>query len=191
MRLLMHICCSNCAVLPLSSMLDKGHGITGLWFNPNIHPEDEYDRRMNAVREMASVLAIDMEYRGGYGLEEFMRQLEESGAGRPGRCRVCYAMRMRETARECASGGYDAFTTSLLISPFQDHDLLVGEAESAARLYGARFHYEDFRPVWKDGQAIARGMGFYRQYYCGCVYSKAERDADRAARAGKVRGSAG
>jgi predicted adenine nucleotide alpha hydrolase (AANH) superfamily ATPase len=184
MRLLMHICCANCALFPLKALMEGGHGITGLWFNPNIHPEDEYERRLGAVRGLADMRGLEVLYRGGHGQEEFHRALEARGAGRerPGRCGACYRMRMRETARECALGEYDAFTTSLLASPYQAHALLMSEAGAAAVEFGVRFYYEDFRPGWREGQSLSREAGFYRQYYCGCRYSKDERDIERALR---------
>lgn len=180
----MHICCANCALFPLKSLRDGGHEITGLWFNPNIHPEDEYSRRLEAVRGLSAGSGTEVIYRGGYAIDEFEGALrhEGSGTGRPERCRACYRMRMRETARECERGGFDAFTTSLLVSPYQDHDLLIREAEAAAMGSGVRFYYEDFRPGWREGQALSRQSGFFRQYYCGCKYSKQERDRERAGR---------
>jgi predicted adenine nucleotide alpha hydrolase (AANH) superfamily ATPase len=182
MRILMHICCANCALFPLKALGDSGHEISGLWFNPNIHPEDEYGRRLTAVRGLSRQRGLDILYRGDYGLEEFQLELVSQGAGseRPGRCGACYRMRMRETARECSLGGYEAFTTSLLVSPYQAHDLLVSEARAAAEEFGVRFYYEDFRTGWKEGQALSREAGYYRQYYCGCHYSRAERDTERA-----------
>lgn len=184
MRLLMHICCANCAIFPVKSLRERGHEITGLWFNPNIHPEDEYRRRMDAVGGLGLNSGIDIMYKDGYGLEDFERELDRSGAGRerPDRCGVCYRMRMTEAARECAEGGYEAFTTSLLVSPYQSHDLLVSKARAAAREFGVSFLYEDFRPGWRQGQLFSRVAGFYRQYYCGCHYSKAERDIEKAER---------
>ena len=189
----MHICCANCALFPVKSLEEGGHEITGLWFNPNIHPEDEYLRRRDAVGGLGSYWGINIIYKDGYGLEDFELELDRSGAGRerPARCGVCYRMRMTETARECADGGYDAFTTSLLVSPYQAHDLLVNEARAAAREFDVRFLYEDFRPGWRQGQAKSREMGFYRQYYCGCHYSKAERDIEKAERSREKTRSSG
>jgi len=192
MRLLMHICCANCALFPVKSLREAGHEITGLWFNPNIHPEDEYVRRSDAVRELVARWEMDMLCRHGYGPEVFQREMDSRGAGtsRPERCGACYSMRMREAARECLEGGHDAFTTSLLVSPYQEHELLVAMAEAAANEFGVKFLYEDFRPGWPQGQAMSREMGFYRQYYCGCLYSREERDLDRATRRhGKARGT--
>ncbi len=91
-------------------------------------------------------------------------------------------MRMRETARRAAEGGFDGFTTSLLVSPYQRHELLAETGEETSREFGVPFVYRDFRPGWREGQRLSREMGFYRQYYCGCIYSKQERDAERAER---------
>lgn len=184
MKLLMHICCANCALFPLQSLREGSHEITGLWFNPNIHPEDEYERRQSAVRQLSDEWDLRVLFHGGYGRDEFDRAMEANCEfrQRPGRCGVCYGMRMRHVASECATGGFDAFTTSLLVSPYQDHGLLAASAEEAALEFGVKFHYEDFRPGWRQGQVMSREAGFYRQYYCGCAYSKAERDAERSAR---------
>jgi len=179
MDLLMHICCANCALYPVEALRADGIRLTGLWFNPNIHPEDEYTRRLEAVEQLSEHRGLRIEYAGGYGLEEFQAAV----AAHPGvRCEVCYRIRMHETARRAAVGGYDGFTTSLLVSPYQKHELLREVAEEASRESGVPFHYVDFRPGWQEGQQMSREMGFYRQYYCGCIYSKEERDAQRAAR---------
>ena len=176
----MHICCANCSINPVTKMTAEGHEVTGLWFNPNIHPEDEYQKRRQAVRELQQAKGINIIYEGAYGLDEFNEALKDTPLTRPERCAVCYRMRMLQTARKCAEGGYDAFTTSLLISPYQAHDVLIEEAEAAADKFNVKFHYEDFRTIWREGQTLAREQGFYRQYYCGCIYSRNERDEERA-----------
>ncbi len=184
MKLLMHICCANCSLFPLQSLGSSAHDITGIWFNPNIHPEAEYTRRLEAVRELEHDNAIAMIYIEGYGLDAFEAEIDRRGLDRtaPARCAACYSLRMNETARQCALGGFDAFTTSLLVSPFQSHDLLIEEANAAARLHDVDFFYEDFRPGWQEGQGISRERGYFRQYYCGCHYSKTQRDEDKATR---------
>ena len=180
----MHICCANCSLFPLRSLSTQQHDITGLWFNPNIHPEDEYTIRLEAVRELEAGNNIPMIYLDGYGLDAFEAEIDRRGLERtrPSRCAACYGIRMNETARQCALGEFDAFTTSLLVSPYQSHELLISEAEAAAGLHGVKFHYEDFRPGWQEGQGISRERGYYRQYYCGCHYSRAERDDEKARR---------
>jgi predicted adenine nucleotide alpha hydrolase (AANH) superfamily ATPase len=179
MELLMHICCANCALYPVRSLQDDGVLLTGLWFNPNIHPEDEYEKRMGAVKQLESAWGLRMEYAGDYGFDEFTKAVESHQGVR---CEVCYRMRMRETARRASEGPYDGFTTSLLVSPYQKHDLLAEAGRDASREFGVPFHNVDFRPGWREGQRMSRKLGFYRQYYCGCTYSKQERDEERAQR---------
>ena len=84
-------------------------------------------------------------------------------------------MRLFETAKQAAEGGFDSFTSSLFISPYQNHELMAQIAQQAADTYGVEFLYRDFRPYFKDGQAFAREKGFYMQKYCGCVFSEEER----------------
>ena len=91
------------------------------------------------------------------------------------RCVKCYEMRLYEAARQAAEGGFDNFTSSLFISPYQNHELMKETAERAAAEYGVAFLYRDFRPYFKEGQAFAREHGFYMQKYCGCVFSEEER----------------
>jgi predicted adenine nucleotide alpha hydrolase (AANH) superfamily ATPase len=84
-------------------------------------------------------------------------------------------MRLEQTAKFAAQHGFDSFTTTLLVSPYQRHELIAETAERVAQRYGVRFLYRDFRPGFWDGQAQARELGFYMQKYCGCVFSEAER----------------
>ena len=84
-------------------------------------------------------------------------------------------MRLFETARQAQEGGFDSFTSSLFISPYQQHELMRDVAERAAAEYGVAFLYRDFRPYFRSGQDFAREHGFYMQKYCGCVFSEEER----------------
>ena len=92
-----------------------------------------------------------------------------------GRCIKCYEMRLFETARAAAEGGFDSFTSSLFISPYQKHELMREVAERAAFEYGIKFEYRDFRPYFRAGQEKARELEMYIQKYCGCVFSEEER----------------
>ena len=91
------------------------------------------------------------------------------------RCVKCYEMRLFEAARQAAEGGFDSFTSSLFISPYQNHELMRQTAERAGAAYGVTFLYRDFRPYFRAGQERARELGFYIQKYCGCVFSEQER----------------
>ena len=172
MNVLLHICCAPCANRPLALLQEQGHHVTGFWYNPNIHPFTEYRSRRNTVREYLSEIGVPLIEQNDYALRPFVRAVAEDIAHR---CGKCYAMRLFETARTAKEQGFDAFTSSLFISPYQNHTLMQETAARAAEEYGVAFLYEDFRPLFREGQEFAREHGFYMQKYCGCVFSEEER----------------
>ena len=93
----------------------------------------------------------------------------------PGRCGFCYSVRLRKAAEFAAAHGFAGFSTSLLVSPYQQHDLIRLWGERAAAEFGVEFVYQDFRPYFREGQEIARQQGLYLQSYCGCIYSEKDR----------------
>ena len=172
MKTLLHICCAPCANEPIEVLRTDGFEVTGYWYNPNIHPFTEYRARRNCVREYAGAIELPMIERDDYGLRPFVREVAEDISGR---CVKCYEMRLFDTARQAAEGGFDSFTSSLFISPYQNHELMREVAERAAHEYGVQFLYRDFRPYFKSGQEKARQLEMYIQKYCGCVFSEQER----------------
>lgn len=91
------------------------------------------------------------------------------------RCGYCYLCRLEKTAKYAKENGFDAFSTTLLISPYQDHELLKKTGDMLSKKYGIEFLYKDFRPGFRYGQNKARELGLYMQKYCGCVFSEEER----------------
>ena len=172
MKTLLHVCCAPCANQCIDVLRTDGQEVTGFWYNPNIHPFTEYRARRNCLREYAGVIELPLIERDDYGLRPFVREV---AADIEGRCVKCYEMRLFETARQASEGGFDAFTSSLFISPYQNHSLMMEVAQRAAEEYGVQFLYEDFRPLFHAGQDFAREHGFYMQKYCGCVFSEEER----------------
>jgi len=172
MKTLLHICCAPCANQPIEVLRGDKIEVTGFWYNPNIHPFTEYRARRNCLREYAGTIELPVIEKDDYGLRPFVREVATDIEGR---CVKCYEMRLFETARMAAEGGFDSFTSSLFISPYQNHELMRDVAERAAHEYGVEFLYRDFRPYFKDGQNFAREQGFYMQKYCGCVFSEQER----------------
>jgi predicted adenine nucleotide alpha hydrolase (AANH) superfamily ATPase len=151
-----------------------------LWYNPNIHPFTEYKSRRDTLSRYAADHNLDLNIIDEYGLRSFISGVfhdleDEDGEGRPARCAWCYAARLEKTAALAAEGGYAAFCTTLLISPWQDHEGIRRAAEAAAEKYGVDFLYRDFRPRFRAGQNQARALGFYMQKYCGCIFSEEER----------------
>ncbi len=172
MKTLLHICCAPCANQCVEILRADGLEVSGYWYNPNIHPFTEYRARRNTLREYAAAVALPLIERDDYGLRPFVREVAEDIGGR---CVRCYEMRLFDTARQAAEGGFDSFTSSLFISPYQNHELMREVAERAAFAHGVKFEYRDFRPWFKAGQEYAREHDFYMQKYCGCVFSEQER----------------
>jgi len=172
MDLLMHFCCGPCGVGCLESLKQDDIPFTGFWFNPNIHPFTEYRSRRESLRDLAGIEGFEILWRDEYGLREFVRQV---AGDIEHRCTYCYDVRMEAAARAAKENGFDAFTTTLLVSPYQDHLAVAKSAEAAAKRNGIEFFYRDFRPFFRDGQARARDLGLYMQKYCGCIFSEEER----------------
>jgi len=177
MRILLHTCCGPCALYPLRTLRAAGHDVTGFFYNHNIHPYQEYTRRRDAVLQMAELEALPLIMRDEYDLEGFLANV----AAQPEqRCSYCYASRLRATAETAASGGFDAFSASLLYSRYQRHEEIRELGEKLGREFGVAFHYQDFRPGWQEGIRLSKELGLYRQQYCGCIYSEKERYLPKA-----------
>jgi predicted adenine nucleotide alpha hydrolase (AANH) superfamily ATPase len=172
MKTLLHICCAPCANMCIDDLRQEGMEVTGFWYNPNIHPFTEYRARRNCLREYAASIALPLVEQDEYGLRPFVRAVAEDIDHR---CVKCYEMRLFAAAEYALRNGYDAFTSSLFISPYQQHELLKEVAERAADTFHIRFEYRDFRPLFRQGLERARELGFYMQKYCGCVFSEQER----------------
>lgn len=176
-RLLLHLCCAPCAAYPVPALRAQGHHVTGYFFNPNIQPEDERERRLDALERYAPALGLDLVVAADQGPDAWSAA---SGRGAD-RCRACYELRLRAAAREARAGGFDAFSTTLLYSIHQKHELIRAVAGEVARAAGVPFLYVDLREGWAEGGRTYRESGLYRQRYCGCLPSKLEREAGRRA----------
>lgn len=172
MKPLLHICCAPCSITCIDQMREDGLSPTGFWHNLNIHPYTEYRQRKNTLVEYAKLVELPLILDGDYGLRPFVRAVAEDIDHR---CGKCYEMRLEPTARYAAQNGFDAFTTTLLVSPYQNHELLVETGLRMAEKYGVKFLPYDFRPRFREGQDRARALGLYMQKYCGCVFSEEDR----------------
>ena len=172
MKTLLHICCAPCANQCIEVLRGDRFEVTGFWYNPNIHPFTEYRARRNCLREYAATIDLPIIEKDDYALRPFIREVAEDIGNR---CVKCYEMRLFETARTAKEGGFDSFTSSLFISPYQNHELMKEVAARAAAEYNVEFLYRDFRPYFAAGQERARQMEMYIQKFCGCVFSEQER----------------
>ena len=172
MKILFHICCAPCAIYPVKEMRSSGMTVTGYFFNHNIHPFLEYRKRLETVQEYAAKIDLDVIYRDEYRLEDFLEAVADSPQER---CLYCYSSRLEAVAAAAVKGGFDAYSSSLLYSRFQKHDLIRELGEQIGARYCIPFHYSDYRLGWKEGIDISKKMGLYRQQYCGCIYSEKDR----------------
>ena len=172
-RILLHICCGPCAIYPVRRLQEQGYEVTGLYYNPNIHPLREYLRRKEGVRAVAEKLGVSVLYKDAeYDPKEYLRQVAHREARR---CFHCYSMRLERTRAIAKRGGFDCFSTTLLYSKFQKHEQIASLGRDVAGASGTSFLYQDFREGWKEGVETSKDWGIYRQQYCGCIYSEYER----------------
>jgi predicted adenine nucleotide alpha hydrolase (AANH) superfamily ATPase len=171
-KLLLHICCGPCTIYPLRILREMGHDLTGHYFNPNIHPYLEYKHRAETLRAYAVEKNLPVIWAVDYDMESFFRVIVDH---EDDRCRLCYTLRLQETARVAKAGGFAGFTTTLLYSKFQKHDLIREVGERLGSEVDIPFVYHDFRVGWQEGVNLSRELGMYRQTYCGCVYSEKDR----------------
>ncbi|MGB5218488.1 MAG: epoxyqueuosine reductase QueH [Smithella sp.] len=173
MKMLMHICCGPCTIYPLKELRTQGHEITGVFYNPNIHPYQEYQRRCQTLIDYADKTFLNIIWSESYPLEEFLCAVAHLNEKE--RCTFCLRDRLMYTAELAAREQYDCFTTTLLYSKFQKHELIREIGNDLSAKLGILFYYQDFRAGWSEGIKISRETGMYRQQYCGCIYSEKQR----------------
>jgi epoxyqueuosine reductase len=180
MKILIHTCCAPCLIFPLERIRGTGASSGVFFYNPNIHPLSEYSARRQAVEDYLKGTDVEAFY-PEYEPRDFFRAVNLKDEGLD-RCRICWSLRLQAAARRASEAGFDFFTTTLLVSPYQSQEELKKLGEEAARSYGVGFYYEDFRPGFRDAHAKAKQAGIYCQKYCGCIYSEIERQKAKKAR---------
>ncbi|GMR05199.1 MAG: epoxyqueuosine reductase QueH [Thermodesulfobacteriota bacterium] len=187
-KILVHMCCGPCSIYPLKIILREEAEVWGFFHNPNIHPLSEFRLRLGAVKKLATLMGLGVIYDEEYKGASFIKNMKDfTGAGtdpgkRPAfgeRCVYCYSSRLEETAKRARARGFDAFSSSLLYSKYQNHGDILRLGLELEKRYGVEFFYRDFRVGWYDGINESRAMGLYRQKYCGCIYSKIEREEEK------------
>lgn len=173
-QVLLHICCAPCSVYPFQALKEQGLGFVGFFYNPNIHPYREYKRRLDVLVGWCQQNQVLLETDDSYDVARFLERVLPYANG-PERCLECYMIRMRRAARAALELGVPEFTTTLLASPYQKHEMVRAAASQAASELGVKFLYVDFRPGYRDGLKKARELGMYLQPYCGCLFSEIER----------------
>jgi predicted adenine nucleotide alpha hydrolase (AANH) superfamily ATPase len=180
--LLLHSCCAPCSSYCLS-YLSEFFRITLLYYNPNIYPEEEYFKRVEEQKRLID----EMEFKnpvsfveGNFDPKEFYTSVKGLEGIREGgeRCFKCYELRLREAAEYAKNGCFDYFTTTLSISPLKNAQKINEIGERLAEEYGVKHLPSDFKKKegYKKSTLLSKEYGLYRQDYCGCIFSKKERD---------------
>lgn len=172
MNILLHACCGPCSIYPVDAIRAEGFNVTGHFFNPNIHPYKEWEQRKVALEEYARSIKLDLLVEEEYLLEEFLRGVVHREQER---CAFCYDLRLRRTAELAKERGFDCYSSTLLVSPYQKHELIRETGVRLGEEVGIPFYYLDFRPGYREATQRSRELEMYRQKYCGCIYSEKER----------------
>ena len=178
--LLLHSCCAPCSSYVLE-YLSEYFDITVFYYNPNISPHEEFQKRVNEQKRLISEMPLRRNVKfieGNYDSERFFeiaKGLENSKEGGE-RCFKCYRLRLEETAKAAKEGGFDYFTTTLSISPLKNAQKLNETGKELSNIYDVPYLFSDFKKKegYKRSCELSEIYGLYRQNYCGCVYSKAE-----------------
>lgn len=170
-RVLLHVCCGPCAQWPVKSLRDEGFEVDAYFFNPNIHPQAELDKRLENMEKMAQLHQVKL-YSSSLSEEERWRKMKD--LEKDDRCSACYHLRLMEAARFAAEKGYRYLATAMEVSPYQDHRLIQEAAERACQKFGIEFLLRPFWDHFREGQEMAKEDELYRQKYCGCVLSLGE-----------------
>ena len=171
MKILIHTCCAPCLIHPYELFTSRGYEVVPYFYNPNIQPFREYRQRYFAAVDYAGELGVSFRA-GPYDMEAFIAMVS-SRVGE--RCRHCYRMRLERAADEARAMGIGEFTTTLLVSPYQDRERIGEAGQAAAAEHGVRFVFEDMSSGYRESVGVSREAGMYRQSYCGCIYSEKER----------------
>ncbi|MFW0859375.1 MAG: epoxyqueuosine reductase QueH [Dehalococcoidia bacterium] len=170
--ILLHCCCGPCTTYVVKWLRDHDHEVTGFWYNPNVHPFTEHQKRLESMEALAKQMSLPLIIADGYEMVDYFRAV----VGREGdRCPECYRLRMDRTARAARKKGFDTFSTTLLISPYQNQELIREIGERAGRENGVEFYYRDFRDGFRESQRVSGELSLYHQRYCGCLYSEVDR----------------
>jgi predicted adenine nucleotide alpha hydrolase (AANH) superfamily ATPase len=178
-RLLLHICCGPCSTYTIKRLREQGFDVTGFWYNPNVHPFSEHERRRECTQDYARNVGLAIIEWEQYEMPAYFRAVvghETFGE----RCALCYRMRLERTADIAQQRGFDVFSTTLLISPYQQQALIHSIGDELARERGLEFYFENLRRGWSERGHMAREHHLYQQQYCGCIYSEWEAQKQRA-----------
>lgn len=165
-KLLLHVCCGPCAMYPTKYFINNNIEFDAYFYNPNIHPIAEWNLRLINAQKAAELRNYKM-----FVNNEVLQETWESFDKNFNRCKFCYDIRLDECFKFAKKNNYKAVTTTLLVSPYQKHELILEMLKEKSKQYGVPYYYHDFREGYHEGQREAKENGIYCQKYCGCIFS--------------------
>ena len=175
-KILLHTCCAPCSTAVLRKLHSEDFAVSGIFYNPNIHPECELDKRVEAFKKYAAKENFNVIIDDLYDIDLFTREVVNKEGDR---CLNCYRMRLDRTAHCAKENEFDYFSTTISISPYQKLDLIKQAGEEMSKKHGIDFYFQDFTPLYRESIDLSKEMGLYRQKYCGCYLSIEEKNAKR------------
>lgn len=169
MKVLVHTCCGPCLIHPLKTLREQGHKVVSYFYNPNIHPYSEYLKRLDSLKDYCKKEKVSLK-EGQYDFYHYFHEI----LLRENRCQGCYRLRLSTAAEVAKKGKFEAFTTTLLVSPHQKHQVIKEVGEKIAQSHDIDFLYQNFRSGYQEAVKESKTLGLYRQKYCGCLYSEME-----------------
>lgn len=174
-KLLLHICCASCASVVLERLANK-FSIVGFFYNPNIHPEEEYKKRLKEVEKIAKLFGFYFFSLKKDETKRWFRAVKglENEPERGKRCEICFQIRLDKTAQLAKQNNFDYFTTTLTVSPYKEAEKINKIGRMLSDRYKVKFLEADFK---KKGGAtrscqLSKELGIFRQNYCGCIFSR-------------------
>lgn len=173
-KLLLHICCAPCSTYPIKALQEE-YDVELFFYNPNIHPEEEYKARLEEAKKYADKIGVKF-YEADYDTNIWFnctQGLEDEPEGGV-RCEICYRIRLGKTALFALANGLKNFATTLSVSPHKKANTINEVGQMLGNIYSLNFYEADFKKKngFKIAARLAKDAGLYRQDYCGCIYSK-------------------
>ena len=177
-RILIHTCCAPCFTGIYLDMMEKksifkeeDFTISSFYYNPNIQPRVEYEKRKKTLISFCEKKNCDLIIADEYNLSRFVQDVVNLEEKYSSRCEYCYETRLRKTFEYAKTLGYTSVMTTLSISPYQNQEIIKRIGKELEEEFGIRFIHLDYRPIYREGQRKAVELKLYRQKYCGCVFS--------------------
>jgi predicted adenine nucleotide alpha hydrolase (AANH) superfamily ATPase len=170
-KILFHICCGPCATASVTKLQEEGYETLGFYFNPNIYPKSEYEKRLKEAKKFAD--EEDFQFIiPNYDPKLYAEAVRGHEDNQEERCRRCWRLRLNEAAKMAKELGFKEFGSSLRISPYQNQTELLALAKEIAVDYGLKFYDLELTPLYQDSVKMSKERKMYRQRYCGCRYSR-------------------